>query len=153
MPPCRLGKRQRFPDVTGIPLTQRVVPAFHMGGFSGLFADAAVRFDREHGDIRLPEIADTDAGPIGLRNPLPQPTTGAFAVIANDKRNNLSRATTQHRPQPAFPRPLADKRPDFIDFQVVIGVGWLQRRAQGRQGLEFFLSRRPGLFERRRRFG
>jgi hypothetical protein len=110
-----------------------------MGGFSGLFADTAVRFDREHGGIRLPEIAETDTCPIGPRNAMPQATTRPFAVIATDEGDNLSRSPAQDRPPPAFPPPFAPNRPDRIDFQTVIWSRGRERRSQGRQRQEFFL--------------
>jgi hypothetical protein len=153
MPANRFRKRQGFPNITSNPLTQGSIPALHMGGFSGLFADTAVRFDREHRGIRLPEIAETDTSPIGPRNSMPQPTTRAFAVIATDEGNNLSRPTAQDGPQPAFPHPLANKRPHLIDFQAVIWSRGLERRSQGRQRPEFFFSTRPALCGRRRRSG
>lgn len=145
MPTSPFRKRQRFSHITRIPLTQGIVPAFHVRSFSRVFADAAVRFDWKHRQIRFPEIAETDAGAIGLGNPLPEPSTRAQAVVTNDKGDDLAGPTTQDRPQPAFPRPLADKRPDLIDFQLVVRLRRFQGRPKRRQRLEFFLSRQPGL--------
>jgi len=127
MPAISFGKRQRFADRATDTLPKRVVPAFDRSGFARRFADAAVRFNRKHGGIGVPEIAETGAGPIVLGNPMPEPPTRPYAVIANDTGDDLARPPTQDRPQPAFPRPLADKRPDFIDFQLVI-------RLRGRHG-------------------
>ena len=139
MPASRFRKRQGFPNIPSIPLTQGSVPTLHRGGFSGLFADTAVRFHRKHRDIRLPEIAEAQTSPRGRRNPMPEPTTGPFTVIATDKGEHVSRPTAQHGPQPAFPPPLADERPDLIHFQAVIWPGGLERRAQGRQAPDCFL--------------
>lgn len=138
MPPISFRKRQRLANVPRHALTQRVIPSFHMCRLSRLFADATVRFDREYGGIRLPEIAKTEASPILPRNPTPEPPTGAFAVVADDKGDDLARPATQDRPQPAFPCPFADKRPDLINFQPVVRLRWMQGRPERRQHLEFF---------------
>jgi hypothetical protein len=152
MPTSRLRKRQGFPNVPGIPLTQRVIPTFLMRRFSHVFADAMVRFRRENGRIGVPAITKTDTPAIGDGNPMPETTTRAFTPVANDKRQNLTRPATHHRPQPAFPCPLAHERPGFIHLQHVVWGGRLECRPQRRQGLDFFLSTRPGLSGRRRIF-
>ena len=153
MPTISFRKRQGLANVPRHALTQRVIPPFHMRRLSRLFADATMGFDRKDDGIRLPEIAETEASPILPRNSMPEAATGPFAVVANDEGNDLTRPTAQDGPQPPFPDPFAHKRPDFIDFQAVIGLRWLQGRPQGRQGVDFFLStplRRSGT---RRRSG
>ena len=132
MPTIPFRKRQRFSNIARMALTQGIVPSFHMGGLSGVFADAAVRFDRKYRRIGIPKIAETDAGTIGPWNPMPEPSTGAFTVIANNKRDDLARPTTQGRPQPAFPSSLADKGPHLVDFQDIIGTCTMERRPQRR---------------------
>jgi hypothetical protein len=94
MPTIFFGKRQRFPNVSSISLTQSIIPAFHVRRFSGIFTDTAVCFDRKHCRICLPEIAETDAGAIRPGNPMPEPPTGACTVVADDKGDNLARPTT-----------------------------------------------------------
>ncbi len=143
MPTISFRKRQGLANVPRYALTPRVIPSFHMRRLSRLFADTPMGFDRKDGGIRLPEIAETEASPIRPRNPMPEAATGPFAVVANDEGNDLPRPTAQDRPQPAFPRPLADKRPDLIDVQPVVRLRWMQGRPERRQRLEFFLSRRP----------
>lgn len=139
MPAIFLRKRQGLANIPGHALSARIIPAFHGRGLASIFPYTAVRFRWKHGRIRLPEVADTGASPIGRRNPMPPSPTGAFAVVAEDKGHDVSRPTTPDGPQPAFPRPFPDKRPDLIDFQLLIRLRGRQRRPQRRQRLEFFL--------------
>jgi hypothetical protein len=56
-----------------------------MGRFPRLFADTAMGFDGENRGIGLPEITATETAPIGLRNSVPEPPAGPFAMVANDE--------------------------------------------------------------------
>ena len=141
MPTISFRKRQRLANVPRHTLTQRVLSPFHMCRLSPFFADTSVRFDREHGGIRRPEIAETEAAPIRSRNPMPEPPTGAFAGVADDNGDDPACPTTPDRPEPAFPRPLADKRPNLIDFQAVVRLRRMQGRPERRQPPKFFLIR------------
>ena len=116
MPPILFRKRQRLPNIARQALAERVVPTLHVRCFPGLFANALVRIRRKDGGIGLPKIAETPAAPIFQRKTLPEATAGTLAVIANDEGDHLTSPTTQDRPQPPLPRPLADKRPDFVDL-------------------------------------
>jgi hypothetical protein len=142
MPTISCGKRPCFTDVPGHALPERIIPACPMRRFPGLFSHTAVGLSREHRRIGVPEVAETEASARGSRNPMPEPPTGAFAVIADDNGDDLPRPTAQDRPQPAVPRPLADKRPDFIDFQPVVRLRRGSRGPKRRQRVKFFLSRR-----------
>ena len=126
MPAIIFRKRQCFTDIARQALTERIVPAFHVGGFARLFADRLVRVRGKDRRIRLPEITETPAAAIRERNSSPEASATPFAVIANDEGDNLTCPTTQNGPQPALPRPFAHKRPDLIDLQPVIGMRWTQ---------------------------
>lgn len=139
MPAISFRKRQGLANLPGDTLSERVIPSLHMRGLSCLFADAPMGFDWKDSGIRLPEIAETETPPIRVRNPMPEAVTGSFTVIANHKGDDLSRPTAQDGPQPAFPCPFADTRPDLIDFQAVVWLRWRQCRLQRRQRVDFFL--------------
>lgn len=98
MPTISFGKRQRLAYISAHALAERIVPAFDMGGFPGLFPHAAMRFFWKDRGIRLPKIAVTDALPIGGGNPPPQPPTRAFAPVADDKGDDLARPAALRRP-------------------------------------------------------
>lgn len=132
-------------------MAKRVIPAFHVGGLSGLFANALMRVRGKHGGIGFPKVAEAPAAAIGGRDTPPEATTGALAVIADDEGDDLTCSATQDGPQPAFPRAFAHKRPDLVDLQSVIGLDGFQGLRQGRQRAEFFLSSVRAYVERRRR--
>ena len=62
---------QGLANVTGIPLTQGIVPAFDMAGFSGLFANTLMGVVRENFGISVPEVAESLTVLIYFRDGLP----------------------------------------------------------------------------------
>ena len=143
MPTISFRKRQGFSDIPCHALTKRIVPAFHVGSLAGLFPDTTVGLNRKHGRIRLPEITKTHTPTKGQGNPVPQASTGTFAVIANHKGDDMTRTSHQDCPEPPFIGSCAHETPGFIDFQHILRLGDREGLSQRRQGLEFFLSRPP----------
>jgi hypothetical protein len=90
-------------------------------GFARALAYAAVRFFWKHQGISVPEIAETAAPFVGLRNALPKLATGLLTPISNDKSNNLASPSTHRGLEPAFVRASINKRPNLIQFQGVSG--------------------------------
>ena len=146
MPTITLGKGQRFPHITRQALTEGVVPALLMGGFPGVFADAAMRFGREHRLIGLPKVAVTGAAPKRRGNSMPQAPTGAGAVIPDNEGKNVPRPAQQHGPQPPLVHARPHKTPGFVHFQDVVGLGFRQRLFQRRQRFKFFLIQTASVF-------
>ena len=146
MPTISFGKGQRFPDIPRQALTKRVVPALLMGGFTGLFAYAPMGFLRKRRLIGIPKVAITGTAPKRRGNPMPQAPTGAGAVIADEKCENMLRPAQQHRPQPPLIHALPHKTPGFIHFQDVVGLGFGQRLPQRGQGRQFFLIQAANVF-------
>ena len=105
----RLGKGQGLANIARIGLSQSVVPSFHVIGFAGALADAAVRFFRKNQGIGVPEITETVTPFIRIGNALPQLATRLLTPISNDKGNDLARSSTHRRPEPAFVRTLVNK--------------------------------------------
>ena len=150
MPTSSVGKRQGFAHIASHPLTKRIVPAFLMSGFARLFAHAAMGFCRKHRRIRLPEIAVAGALTKCGWNPMPQASTGVFAVVAKHKRQNVTGSSQQDGPEPAFVDPFLNETPGVIDFQHVLCVRDRECLLQRGQGLEFFLISPPVCSETRR---
>jgi len=138
MPTITFRKRQGFAHIPTKPLAESIVPAFDMSCLPGFFADTPMRFDRNDLRRRLPKIAETGTPPVGEGNPVPQPSTRPFAAVANHKRDDLACPPTLHRPQPPFPSAFPHKRPNFIEFQHIGGIGGHQGRLQRRERFEFF---------------
>ena len=140
MPTSSFGKRQRFAHITSHALTERLVPPFLVGGFACLFAHAAMGGFRKHRFIGLPEVAVTRALTKGERDPVPQPSTGAFTVVAKDKGDDVARASQQHGPQPPRIDPFAHKTPGLIDFQHIIRLRGGKRLSERGQRRDFFFN-------------
>ena len=138
MPPPRFRKGQGLPHIAGIALSQRIIPAFDMRGHPRLFADALMRVDRKDGSIGSPEVAETLAATIRLRQFMPQMPTRLFAPIPDGIRHNVPGAPTFDRPQPCFVDAAADKGTEFIGFEDIIRCRWQDRRAKRRQRTDFF---------------
>jgi len=58
--------------------------------------------DRQDELIGFPEITVTSAALVSWWNLFPKFATGHLTPISDDKGYNLARATTYHRPNPAF---------------------------------------------------
>src|SRR5512133_1803617 len=95
-------KRQSFARVTGIPLPEGIVPAFHMIGLTTFFTNRMMRFFWKHIGIGFPEIAIRLAMLVLQRDCLPEQAATFFATITDHKSHNLPCAATHRRPQPAF---------------------------------------------------
>lgn len=116
----QFGKGQGFADKAGQPLTQGIVPAFHMSCLATLLAHAAMCLLGEHFLVCFPEIAEGQTLLVLSGDLVPQAPAGLCAAVADDKGYQLSCAATDGRPQPAFARLLEHKRPQFVQFQHVI---------------------------------
>ncbi len=80
-----LRKGERIPSVTPQPLSQGVIPAFHMRGFTGFLTDLLMCLVGEALIVGSPEIAVGTTKAISIRNPAPQLATGSLAVVAKHK--------------------------------------------------------------------
>lgn len=146
MPTLTFGKRQRFADIASDSLTKCLVPPLLMGGLPSLFANAPMGFFWEDCLIGLPKVTITGALTKCGRDAMPQPSAGAFTMIANHKGQNVTSPSQQDRPEPTFVDPFSDKAPRFIDFQDVIRLGNWKRLFQRRQRLDFFLIQAARVF-------
>ncbi len=91
MPPISFGKRQCFPNIATNALAERVGAALLMSCFTSFFPNTPMRFCGEYGLIGLPEITITATLAKFRRNTVSQSLTRPFAVIAQDKRQNVLR--------------------------------------------------------------
>ena len=139
MPTISLGKRQRFAHRTSHALTERLVPPFLVRRVSGLFANAPMGFFWKYHPIRLPQVTVPDALAKRWRDAVPQASAGPFTVVANHTGQNVTCASQQARPEPAFVHPFPDETPGFIDFQPVLRLRGRERLLQRGQGVKFFL--------------
>ena len=142
MPTITFRKRQCFSDIPRQALTERVVPALLMGGFTGLFAHTAVRFCGEDRLIGLPKVTVPGTPPKRGWNPMPQAPTRPGTAITDDKGQNMFRPTQQDRPEPPCVHAFPHETPGVIHFQHVVGLCLRERLLQRGQVLEFFLD--PG---------
>ena len=149
MPSISFGKRQGFSHIPPDALPKGVVPAFDMGGFAGFLADAPMGFNRKHGRIGVPEIADARTSPVRSGNAAPEPSTGAFAAVADHEGDDLARPAAQRHPKPPFPRPFPHERPDLVELEAVIRLNGQQGRPERRQRPEFFFSHAANARRRR----
>jgi hypothetical protein len=142
----RLGKGQCHAHKTGQTLTERIVPAFDMSGFSRLFAHGKVMFLGKHCRIGRPEIRETMPVAIPFWNGLPQPLTRLFAPIPNRIGDHLPGVAAECNPNPGVVGFFEHKRPQFVQFQYrgcrILWIGSDQRCAQWRELGTFFLIQR-----------
>jgi hypothetical protein len=94
------GKGQCHTDKTSQTLSSCVIPALHMGRFSGLFAHSSVLLFRDHSSIDFQKIREAVSLPIPLRNRFPQPLARLFTPITHGIGNHLSRLAAQGNPHP-----------------------------------------------------
>ncbi len=137
------GKGQCHTDKTSQALSSCVIPALHMGRFSGLFAHSSVLLFRDHSSIDFQKIREAVSLPIPLRNRFPQPLTRLFAPITHGIGDHLSRLAAQGDPHPDLLGFFEHKRPQSIGFQRggsgIFWIGGHQGRAQGGKLSYFFL--------------
>src|SRR5947209_659459 len=107
----RLGKRQRHANKTSQALTERIVPALHVGGFTRLFAYGCVLLLRKHRLVCCPEVREAMSLAVGEGNALPQTLARLFAPITQRIRDHLSRLATQGNPYPDLIGFFEHKRP------------------------------------------
>jgi hypothetical protein len=74
--------------------------------------------------IGLPEVAETSAFPVALRNPAPEPCAGFCRAVSDHKCDDLSSSTAQSDPEPPFVRTFSDVCPAFVEFKGVVVPGW-----------------------------
>ena len=122
----RLRKGKRLADIASVGLTKRIVPAFDVIGLPCLLTDRTMGFGWKNKRIGLPEIAVRMTTPVSQWNALPEATTGSLTAVTDHKGNHLASTPTKRNPQPAFGLALAHKRPEFIQFELVIGMGSTQ---------------------------
>ena len=120
MPTISFGKRQRFTDIASHALTERIVPPFLMRRLPGFFTNTPMGFLGKYRPIGLPKITGTDALAEHWRNAAPQMSTGTLTAVANHKGHNVTRASQQRRPEPAFVHAFPDETPGVIDVQHVL---------------------------------
>jgi len=115
--------------VSGIapqPLSQRIVPALHVSGFTRFLANLLMGLRGKSLLVGAPEIAVGAAKAVGIWNLPPQSTTGVATVIPYDKFDDLACAATHHCPKPTLIALAGHKRPGLIDFQHTPKLDWQQ---------------------------
>ena len=98
MPPVAFREGKSLSDESPHPLSQRVVPAFHMIGFPRPFTDGTMRLFREHGSVRFIKITEAMADAISFRNSFPENMAGSLATIIIDESHDLPGSPTHSRP-------------------------------------------------------
>ena len=137
------GESQGLACVTCIPLSERVVPAFHVVGQPGFFANRMVCLLWKDIGIGFPKVTIGLAMLVSFWDGFPQQATGRFTAIANHKGHKLPGATTHGGPQPAFVCLSEHKRPDFVQFKLIIRLSCCQSISQSRVALIFFSTSSP----------
>ena len=97
-----LGKSQSLAHKAGQTLSQGVVPALDVGGFSCFLANGAVRCGIKGQLIRFPEVAAGATGALALGDALAQSAPTVGATVADKVGDDLSGATTEGNPEPAL---------------------------------------------------
>ncbi len=136
-----LGKRQGFANKTSQVLAQGIEPALNMVGLSAFLADRLMAFPVKNALIGVPEIAERVATNIRCWNTSPEWQTTGFATIPDEIGHNLPGAATQGHPYPALVDLLEYKRPQFVQFQRIVQLGFGQGRFQRGQALGPILIR------------
>ena len=122
----RLGKGQGLADVASQPLTQGVVPAFHVGGLATFLTHTAMRLLGKNLLVGFPKIAEGLTHLVLIRNLVPQAAAGFLTTIPDHEGHNLARPATNGCPQPPFSVFFQHERPEFIEFEHIAWLGWQQ---------------------------
>lgn len=142
----RLGKGERHADKTSQTLAQRIIPALHMGCFSGFFANSSMLLVRDDRRVCHPKVSKAVPLQIPLRNRLPQTLARLCTPITQRISDDLARLATQSNPHPDLVDFFEHKRPQFIQFQCAgSSVFWVRSqysRAERRKLSYFFLIQR-----------
>lgn len=98
------GKGKSFAHKTAQTLAERVVPAFNMCRFARFFTNGVMVWCQVPKDlvVGLPKITKGGTVPVCTRDPRPQAPAIFFAASANKVGDDLTGATTQSYPDPAF---------------------------------------------------
>ena len=131
----RLGKGQGLADVASQPLTQGVVPAFHVGGLATFLTHTAMRVLGKNLLVGFPEIAEGLTPLVLIRKLVPQALAGFLTTVSDHEGHNLARPATNGCPQPAFSVFFQHERPEFIQFEHIAWLGWQQGVLDMGQGM------------------
>lgn len=146
-------KGERLAHKAPHALPQRVIPPFDVAGLPGVLATGPMLDLGDDLLVRLPDVGEDLALPLGRRNALPQAATRRSAPIATGIGHNLSRPSAYGQPDPAFPAALIDIGPQFVEFEHIIRPCWYQRRGERGQACRFFLTTPSGCCAKCRRSG
>ena len=113
----RFGERERFADKASQPLPQRIIPTFHMSGFTCFLSHSGVLLFWKDRLIGRPEIREAMPLTVGGWNGLPQATTRPFTSISDRVGDYLPRLAAQRNPDPRLIGLFQHKRPELIQFQ------------------------------------
>ena len=119
----RLGKRQRHAYKAGQALTQRVIPALHMGRFSRLFSYSGVLLLRDHRLVGCERVGEAMPLTIEVWNALPQALARPFTPIPNGIANHLTRLAAEGDPNPGVVGFFKHKRAICSSNSNVVEVG------------------------------
>lgn len=128
-----LTETERPPDKPGEPLPEGVVPPLDVVGLARLLAAGAVPALRDDLSVRLPEVREAQARPVGVRDAVPQAAARPLSPVADRVGDDLPRPAAQGQPDPLFVPSMADERPQLIEFQAVPGGGRNEGSGQGGQ--------------------
>jgi hypothetical protein len=145
----RFGKGQGFAHEAGQALAQGVEPALDMSGLTTGLTHRLMPVGGENTPVSLPKITERVAARVGARNASPEVQTTGFAAVTDEVRHNLAGAAAQRPPYPALIGFLEHKRPQFVQFQHVLHLGFDQRRFHGRESPPSFPSSAPGVLRER----
>jgi hypothetical protein len=126
-----LGERQRFADETGQTLSQRVVEAFDVIGFPGLFRHRLMPLRRIHAFVHLILIR-VKPGLLAIRprDLGPQRLSAVPTTISNVEGDNLTGVGVHGNPDPLPVGSLPYEASHLVGFgfqQVHDDLGWPSR--------------------------
>lgn len=123
-----LGKGKGLAHKASQTLAEGVVEAFNMRRVATLLADRLMvgAQPTEDGIIAFPEIAEGGTVTVLGWNPRPESPTALFGAVADEEGDNLPSAPTERQPNPALVLLGTDEASHFVQFQHILGRGWIQ---------------------------
>ena len=142
MPPLVFRKRKSFSDKAAKALSQGIIPALQVSGFSGILANRTMGFFRKDCGISFPKITKGVTLSVILWNEIPQFNASFLTVVARNKGNTLASSATKSGPKPDLIDLLIDKTPDLIQFKPIFLDGGLKGFLNWGKAPNFFLTSR-----------
>ena len=134
-----LGKGEGFANEAAEALAKCVVEALHVVRRTPFGVARVMLAGRQDVVIALQVIGVQSALAVRERDTRPQQAGGSVIARTQGVGHDLVSASAQGQPKPDHPASaMADKAPQFIQFQPVLELGRCHGGLQGRQSLGFF---------------